>query len=1095
MTFDATDLCGGEFAAQVAVTSNDPITPEVAVPVSLDVNGDPDITVAPIGLAYGPHYLGSVVTDTLTVTNDGCDMLTVSSLTSDNLEFTALPTGPFTVAPDLTQIVLVTYAPVTVGPVSGVLTIASDDPDEPAITVSLSGTGVPPPVITVNPDSLSAILYSGDIDTQVLTIGNAGQSDLDWSVSAILADTLVARMRGASYTIRDYPRRAPAPLAGDLNGMAAPSPQFGRRVFTSDRHARVTPPVLLMVTFEPENDAFNLALQRLGLSYTLVGDWGELEYELTNGGPWSMVIVSSYGYSALPSALDALEDHLAAQGNLIFGDWGVFNYSGHGLLTELGVSYQSRFTTPMNFSAVDPNHPCFQDPNDVHHLDWTDNQAGFDGQIVSVLSGAHQLAAFEGNPNSGAIVLSASERAVFNAFQVANYAADGDGDGLTDIVELAENEIVLVGLRVTWLTVEPGEGVVPPGATQDLTVTYDATTQPGGEYAATIFVRSNDPISPVVTVPAHLTVIGDMESLDVSIVATIGALTSDVTTFGVAVDATDDYDAAHDLFAVDPGPVFITTYFPHPEWQLPGGNRFRADFREPYDLAAIYKSWRFEVSTDQVGEIVLTFVPSAGVPPATGLLLVDEATGQMQDLAVDPTYNFLTSAPGVREFSVRLGAGLPAPYPTSRSLAAGWSMVGAPLEPPAGSTMADVLLSQAPPGSWLFAWDPATVSYVLLPPSAPYVQGQGCWLYTPGTFDWTMTGTMDTDEVTVPLALGWTLVGYPLWFTGDMAGVMVVRGGVRYTFADAVAQGLIAGMVFDYGADGAYQLTTDLVPWRGYWVASYVSGVDLEFQYDIMEAAEQMPRPTVLAAKQRQNDWTTTIQIEGSNAQITLGQQSGATDGFDAAWDFPVPPSSPSAPASATIAMTRASWAPAAGQTFLSDIRAVGDQPLVFSARVTAAAPGVINLSWDPTDLSEVRDLEIRSGGHTLVRSMRSQGGIELIVGDAPLDLEFATAGETPEAAWLAEGLSLNNQPNPFNPSTQFRFNLPRDGETEIMIYDTRGVLVQQIRAGQLSAGPTRLSWDGTDQRGRHVASGVYLYRLIQNGQQLGDTQKMVLLK
>ncbi len=70
---------GGEFAAQVVVTSNDPITPEVAVPASLDVIGESDITVTPASLAYGPQYVGAVVPDTLTVTNDGCELLTVSS--------------------------------------------------------------------------------------------------------------------------------------------------------------------------------------------------------------------------------------------------------------------------------------------------------------------------------------------------------------------------------------------------------------------------------------------------------------------------------------------------------------------------------------------------------------------------------------------------------------------------------------------------------------------------------------------------------------------------------------------------------------------------------------------------------------------------------------------------------------------------------------------------------------------------------------------------------------------------------------------------------------------------------------------------------
>ncbi len=120
-----------------------------------------------------------------------------------------MPAGPFTLAPDASQVVVVTYAPATVGPVAGLLTIASDDPDEPAITVSLSGTGVPPPVITVTPAWLSSTLYPGGVETQTLTIGNTGQSDLNWSAAIQPGATL--RM----YTLPALPERAPVVLDKD----------------------------------------------------------------------------------------------------------------------------------------------------------------------------------------------------------------------------------------------------------------------------------------------------------------------------------------------------------------------------------------------------------------------------------------------------------------------------------------------------------------------------------------------------------------------------------------------------------------------------------------------------------------------------------------------------------------------------------------------------------------------------------------------------------------------------------------------------------------------------------------------------------------
>ena len=70
------------------------------------------------------------------------------------------------------------------------------------------------------------------------------------------------------------------------------------------------------------------------------------------------------------------------------------------------------------------------------------------------------------------------------------------------------------------------------------------------------------------------------------------------------------------------------------------------------------------------------------------------------------------------------------------------------------------------------------------------------------------------------------------------------------------------------------------------------------------------------------------------------------------------------------------------------------------------------------------------------------------------------------------------NVPNPFNPSTMIRFDLPQAGEVELTIYDMAGrrvrTLVQETRA----AGSHEVFWHGTDDRGLRVATGVYLYRL-----------------
>ncbi len=338
VTFDATDLCGGEFAAQVAVTSNDPITPEVSVPASLDVIGESDITVTPASLAYGPQYIGAVVPDTLTVTNDGCELLTVSSLTSDNLEFTALPAGPFTLAPDATQVVVVTYAPATVGPVAAVLTIASDDPDEPAITVSLSGTGVPPPVITVTPASLSSTLYPGGVEIQTLTIGNVGQSDLVWSAAIQPGATL------QTYTLPALPERAPVVL--DEDRPASTRGPVSSPALTAELND-LTDVRILWVRAHGENGAYNWSdlisdLEARGAE--LVESFEPVTTTLLTGFDIAYV---NYGYFEWSTAeIAALTAWLQDGGGLMLesNDYYIYNpilsAAGAGITYGSGYSYE-----------------------------------------------------------------------------------------------------------------------------------------------------------------------------------------------------------------------------------------------------------------------------------------------------------------------------------------------------------------------------------------------------------------------------------------------------------------------------------------------------------------------------------------------------------------------------------------------------------------------------------------------------------------------------------------------------------------------------------------------------------------------------------
>jgi hypothetical protein len=119
--------------------------------------------------------------------------------------------------------------------------------------------------------------------------------------------------------------------------------------------------------------------------------------------------------------------------------------------------------------------------------------------------------------------------------------------------------------------------------------------------------------------------------------------------------------------------------------------------------------------------------------------------------------------------------------------------------------------------------------------------------------------------------------------------------------------------------------------------------------------------------------------------------------------------------------------------------------------------------------------------------------GIDLALQQGTERYLTSTGVEEDEAQVLPKVLSLSqNYPNPFNNETVIEFALPSAGEYRFEIYNLLGQLVHS-EAALAAAGTQQLRWQGTDSRGKAVASGVYLYRLSFAGNSL--TRKLVLLK
>ncbi len=106
---------------------------------------------------------------------------------------------------------------------------------------------------------------------------------------------------------------------------------------------------------------------------------------------------------------------------------------------------------------------------------------------------------------------------------------------------------------------------------------------------------------------------------------------------------------------------------------------------------------------------------------------------------------------------------------------------------------------------------------------------------------------------------------------------------------------------------------------------------------------------------------------------------------------------------------------------------------------------------------------------------------------------EFSSTDDPGEAAAMIKAIHLfQNQPNPFSPNTQIRFELPQAGKAELQIFSPDGRLMRTLVAGERVVGSHTVQWDGLDETGRRVAGGVYFYNLRAPG--IEESRQMILL-
>ena len=136
---------------------------------------------------------------------------------------------------------------------------------------------------------------------------------------------------------------------------------------------------------------------------------------------------------------------------------------------------------------------------------------------------------------------------------------------------------------------------------------------------------------------------------------------------------------------------------------------------------------------------------------------------------------------------------------------------------------------------------------------------------------------------------------------------------------------------------------------------------------------------------------------------------------------------------------------------------------------------------------------------HFLYQPTEDVSQVECLVSDGELSISHTwtvilrVGVEEEETVSLPQELTLKNYPNPFNSSTTIQYTLPYESKVNLIIFNLSGQVIRILVGERQGPGMYTVLWDGRDNQGKEVSTGVYFYQLRTSEKTLN--QKMLLLK
>ncbi len=474
----AEGLNDGVYQNNVDISSNDPINSPAKANVVLTVIGEPAIEVSTDHIVFDTLFTGLQSNMEFEIANPGTKTLEVTDWSNSNSVFSIVEAAPLAILPGGSAVVTVVYSPID--PATDMDSIVLNNNAGDAVKVYLSGVSVDPPVINASPSALALTLDAGSEGYDTLTIENTGGYELRYSMSATQW----------------------------LNPTVAQSNLEGQRV---------------LLNKEALDDRIGSPVQNGAGADNTYGYTWEDNQDGDGAAVYKWTDISQSGAS-LPVGGDGV-----VQINMPF-DFDFYGQTHNSIYVGANGLLSFQPITASFGAFSNQSIPGSGNPNAVIAPFWDDIEpasgnglffeADADKAVFQYDNVPHYSGSFSGTVTFQVILYADGEiKFQYKDVEGATFNQSGtvgieNLDG-TDGINVAFNTAYIKDkLAVSF--VPPVFDKVAPGTSQKVAVKFDASNLYDGVYEHNVTIKSNDPVTPVVEIPATLTVLGvpDIYSTD-----------------------------------------------------------------------------------------------------------------------------------------------------------------------------------------------------------------------------------------------------------------------------------------------------------------------------------------------------------------------------------------------------------------------------------------------------------------------------------------------------------------------------------------------------------------------------------------------------